>query len=605
VDAVPDRRALRLLLVSALVALVGLSLPAFSTAAFTSTSANTTSRVTAAPDWTPPTVTMTGPGASVKDTVNLAATASDGETGISAVVMEYQPTNGTAWVTVCTTSTAPYTCAWNTGLVADGSYDVRARATDNAGYSTTSDPVRTTVANNLLVVLTSPGDVVRGTVPVTTTVYNAGSLSSSVRVEYAPAGTTTWKTLCTAAASPWTCSWATTGYANGDYDLRAVAVSGSTSYTSASVTDVTVDNAAPTVTMVDPGSPLSGTRTFTATASDAHSGVASVVVQYAATGTSTWKTLCTVTTSPYSCRVDTTSIPDGSYAFRAVATDVAGNTATSGTVSSRLVDNTVSAVSVEDPGAFLSGTVALTASASSTAGVTSVRLQYAPGGTSTWTDVCTDTTSPYACSWDTTKVTDGLYDLRAVLLDGSGRTTTSAVDAGHRVDNTPLRGADVQAANGGSTVGRIEAGDSITFTYTDQVNPATVTAGWTGADRAVSVRVRDGNVLGLGHKGDTLDVLVGGTAVNLGSVSLKEDHVKSGRTLTFTGTMTAGTTTVGGAVRTTVTVRLGSLASGGGPRTATLPAAMVWTPSAGVTDLSGNAGSAAPTAETGILDRDF
>jgi hypothetical protein len=341
---------------------------------------------------------------------------------------------------------------------------------------------------------------------------------------------------------------------------------------------VLVDNAAPTVAMTDPGTPLSGTRTVAATASDAHSGVAQVVVQYALTGSTTWKTLCTVTAAPYSCRFDTTTVPDGSYGFRAVATDVAGTTSTSATVASRLVDNTVSAVSMEDPGAFLAGTVGLAATASSSAGVTSVRLQYAPAGTPTWTDVCTDTASPFTCAWDTTTATDGLYDLRAVLLDGSGRTTSSALSTGHRVDNTPLRGADVQGANGGATAGKLENGDTLTFTYTDQLNPSTVSAGWTGAAQAVSVRVRDGNLLSLGTKGDTLDVLVGGTAVNLGSVNLKEDHVKTGRTLTFNGTMTAGTVTVNGTVRTTVTLRLGTLASGGAPRTVTLPAAMVWSP---------------------------
>ncbi|MFP5394480.1 MAG: aconitase family protein, partial [Gammaproteobacteria bacterium] len=70
--------------------------------------------------------------------------------------------------------------SWNTKLGADGSYRLRAVATDKAGYSTTSDTVTTTVANNLLVVLASPGDVVRGTVPVTATFDPVGSTSTLV-----------------------------------------------------------------------------------------------------------------------------------------------------------------------------------------------------------------------------------------------------------------------------------------------------------------------------------------------------------------------------------------------------------------------------------------
>jgi hypothetical protein len=303
--------------------------------------------------------------------------------------------------------------------------------------------------------------------------------------------------------------------------------------------------------------------------------------------------------------VDTTTIPDGSYGFRAVATDVAGNSSTSATVANRVVDNTVSSVSVEDPGAFLTGTVTVAAAASSTAGVTSVRLQYAPSGSGTWTDICTDPTAPYSCAWATTTVADGVYDLRAVLLDGSGRTTASTVDPNHRVDNTPTRGLDVQAANGGGTVGRVDAGDTVTFTYSEQLNLGTVSPGWTGAAQTVSLRVRDGNLLGLGNKGDTMDVLVGGSAVNLGSVNLREDYVRSNKTLVFSATMTASTTTVGGATGTVVTLRLVAVTSGGGPRTASVAAAMVWSPSTVVTDLSGNPCSAAPVTEPGTLDRDF
>ena len=370
------------------------------------------------------------------------------------------------------------------------------------------------------------------------------------------------------------------------------------------VRDVLVDNAAPTVTLTNPGSPLSGTRTFAATATDADSGIAEVVIQYAATGTSTFKNLCTVSAEPFSCRVNTvTLLPDGSYSFRAVATDVAGNSTTSATVANRVVDNTVSSVSMEDPGAALTGTVNLVATADSTAGVTSVRIQRAINGGSTWTDVCSDSTSPYSCSFNTATVPDGLYDFRAVLLDGSGKTTTSAVVSARRIDNTPLRAVDVQAMNGGATPGRLETDDSILFTYSEQVAPATISPGWTGSTSlAVQVRVRDANVGGLGA--DTLDILRTGSTVNLGSVNLKADFVKKGKTAVFNATMTLTNTTVGGVLRSTVTVQLGTLASGSGMRTAAA-ATMVWTPSSAVTDTFGASCSDLPATESGPLDRDF
>lgn len=574
----------------------------FSTAAFTSSSTSTAT-VKAAIDWTPPTVALQNPGSPVKDTVTLTATASDAQTGIKDVTIQYFSSTG-VWATICTTTVAPYSCAWNTKTVTDGSYSLRAVANDNAGYTTVSDVVTTTVANNLLVVLADPGDFVRGTVPLTATLYNTGTTTYTVKIEYAPAGTTTWKSICSNLSSPYTCQWNTTAFANDYYDLRAVATAGGTTTYSAVVLSTLVDNVAPTVSLSDPGSPLSGTRTFSATASDAHSGVAQVVIEYQPSG-GAWQTLCTFAIDPYSCTYDTTRLPDGTYSFRATATDAAGNSATSPTIANRVIDNTISSVTMLDPGATLTGTVTLEAAANSTAGVKSVRIQRAPNGSTTWTDVCTVTVSPYRCSWDTTTVLDGLYDLRAILLDGAGLTTTSAVVSARRVDNTPLRGYDIQTANGGATIGKLEPGDSMTYTYTDQVNLGTVTSGWTGSALPVTLRVRDGGVLGLTGKNDTVDVLRNGAAVNLGSVNLKEDYIKGGKTALFNATMTAGTATVNGITVTTVTLKVGTLASGDGLRVVSNASTMVWTPSAAITDLSGHAGSSAATTELGAFDREF
>jgi hypothetical protein len=599
-------RPLVVLLPLALLVAAAQLLSGSSTAILTSSTTNTLSTVAAASDWTPPSVTLQSPGASLTDTVPVTATAADAESGIASVTLAHRPVGGSSWTTLCTATAAPYTCSWNTRSVADGSYDLRAVATDRAGYSTTSETVRTFVANTFSVVLSAPGDLVSGLVALPVTVQNPGTSSTTVRVEYLQDGTSTWKSLCTNLVSPFSCTWSTTGFANDYYDLRAVATSGGSTSTSAVVSDVLVDNLAPTVTMLDPGSPLSGTRTFAASAADEHSAVARVVIQYAVSGTTTWKDLCAVTTEPFSCRVDTLTLADGSYSFRATATDLAGNATTSTVVTNRLLDNTVSSVSLEDPGAYLSGTVSLIAHASSTAGVTSVRIQRAPSGTTTWTDVCTDTSTPYSCAWDTTSAAQGLYDLRAVLLDGAGRTTVSATVTARQVTNSPLRAFDVQTVNGG-TAGRVDAGDQVTFTYTDRVNLATVTPGWSGSAQSVTVRLRDGNSLGAGNKGDTLDVQRPGSTVNLGTVNLREDFVKRGKSASFTATMTASSATVNGATVTTVRIQLGAQSAGNSNvlRTVTLAAAMVWTPSTAVTDLLGNASSGAGATERNPADRDF
>ena len=587
-------------------AFLALGMPGQSGATFVGRTTNGASTVTAAADWTPPVVSVRNPGSPVRDTVTVTADASDAVSGIASVVLQHRASETAAWTTLCTTAATPAACSWNTKALADGPQTLRAVATDRAGYSTTSDVVSTVVANTVLVELDSPGDVVRGSVPLTARVDNAGSLAYAVTIQYAVAGSTSWKDVCKVGAAPYTCSWATTGLVSGgSYDLRAVASSGSSTTVSELVTDVLVDNTAPTVTMVDPGTPLRGTVGLTANAGDNESGVTGVQLQYLRSGTSTWVTACTVEDDPYTCRFDTTALANGTYSFRAVATDAVGFVTTSAVVGNRTVDNTVSSVSMENTGAVLTGTVTLAASASSTAGIASVRIDRAPSGTTSWTTVCTDQTAPYSCTWNTTTVADGSYDFRAVLVDGRGVTTTSATMSSRRVDNSPLRGYDVQAVNGGGTVGRLDAGDVIRLTYSDQVRLDSISPGWTGAAVPVTVRVRDGLLLGLGSTGDTLDVLRGGASVNLGSINLKQDFVSLLRAAQLNATMVATTSTVNGVPVTTVTLTLGTLASGGGLKTASGAGAMVWTPSAAATDLAGVPSSTSATVELGTSDRDF
>jgi hypothetical protein len=587
----PAGRRLMLLLVVLLAVLASVATTGASSASYVS-STSSTGTVTAAADWTPPAVAVTAPGSALRGTATITAAASDTGSGISTVTIQRADAGSGTWTTLCTATTSPYTCSWATGSVDDGAYDLRAIAVDKAGTTATSATVRATVANALVVVLTPPADVIRGTVTLTTTVSNAGSLTPTVRVEYAPAGTTSWSTICTVTAAPYTCSVPTTAGPNGTYDIRSVAVVGTTTYTSAVVPDITVDNLAPTVTMTDPGTPLRGTRTFAATATDAHSGVAKVVIQ-SATGT-TWTELCTVTSAPYSCSVDTGTLANGTYAFRAVATDVAGNTTTSAAVANRTVQNTVSTVTLTTPAARLRGTVGLAATVTTNGTVTSVAFQRSVAGAASWTPICADTVSPYTCSFATTGVADGTYDLRAVVTDSNGRTTASPVVTNRVVDNTAGRGIDVQTTNGG-TAGRIDSGDTMVFTFSEQMDLSTIHSGWSAA--ASSGAATSGTVEV--STGDVVD-LIRPFGADLGTTSLDSNFV--GRTTaSATVTMSAATVSQDGVARTVVTLRF---ASSAGNQVST-PGTMSWTPATTIRDLAGNATSAAAVTESGALDLDF
>ena len=109
----------------------------------------------------------------------------------------------------------------------------------------------------------------------------------------------------------------------------------------------------------------------------------------------------------------------------------------SGTQASFNVDDVAPSGSLTDPGSPLAGTVTLNGSASDTdSAISSVVFQRSPAGAGTWTAIGTDTTSPYSASFDTTGVSDGLYDLRVVVTDAAGNVTNSSTVANRRVDNT-------------------------------------------------------------------------------------------------------------------------------------------------------------------------
>lgn len=600
--------------VAAVLALLGglvLAGTPLSGATFSSTS-NTAVSVNSAADWLPPVVAVTAPTTTLSGTATVSATASDtGGSGVASVTLEWSPAGAGTWTTLCAASTSPYGCSWNTALVADGSYDLRATALDNAGFSSVSDVVTARVANNLGVVLSPIADPAHGTVTLRVDYVNPNpSVPLVLSFRYAAAGTTGFAAVpgCTASgsgATTWTCTLDTTTLASGDYDFQAVGTSSTKpvqAYTDVQYA-VTIDNKAPSTAISVPSGTLSGTVPLTATASDAETSVVSVAFQYQPAGAAAWTTLCTATATPYACSVNTAGWANGTYTFRILATDEAGNVGSS-VATSRTVDNTAASVSVTSPvsGAVVRGATTVTAAASSTNGVASVNLQYRLSGATTWTTICTATTSPYSCGWDSTVVTKGSVDLQAVMTDAAGaKLTSTAITV--TVDNSLLQAQDVQASNGGA-VGKADTGDRVVLTYSGQVNLGSVLTGWTGASQPITVTLSDAAVTGAPGSGDWMSFSAA-QALSLGTVTFGENYVKK-KTVTFNATMVAATQTVGSQQVTVITVTLGTATNGAANLRQTMSAGTLsWAPSSNVKSTSGAVCSGTPATETGAADPDL
>jgi chitinase len=549
-------------------------------------------------DNTAPSVAMTDPGTTVSGSVNVGAMATDvGGSGVSSVTIQRSPAGAGTWTDICTDNSSPYSCSFDTTTVGDALYDFRAVGTDVAGNSANSTVTNRRIDNVVPTVsLTDPGANIRGTISLDATASDGGGILD-VKIQRSLAGLNVWIDICTDSSSPYSCSTDTSTWGgDGLYDLRAIATDNGSRTATSTVTNRRVDNTLPTVTTTDPGANLRGTITLNATASDAGSGVSSVTIQRSPAGAGTWTDVCTDLSSPYSCTgVDTTTWGgDGLYDLRTAAIDVAGNPNTSATIANRRIDNTAPTAGLTDPGSPLRQTVTLNATSTDTggSGVLNVIIERSPAGAGTWTNICTDATSPYSCSWNTTGVTDGSYDVRATATDNAGNSTTSTV-TGRIVDNTAPTATDIQSANAGATVGRPETNDTITFTYSEQIAPASILAGWNGSSTAVTVRITNSgssDTLEVWNSGNTAVLPLTGSAVAL-----------SGNYVTASAVFTATMAQSGAAI----TVTLGTLSSGTVATAGGAGGTMSWTPSATATDVAGNACTTTVATESGAADKEF
>ena len=186
---------------------------------------------------------------------------------------------------------------------------------------------------------------------------------------------------------------------------------------------------------------------------------------------------------------------------------------------------------------------------------------------------------------------------KAYTITSTDNASNGQTQSGYSVtvDNTSPAASDVQTANGGSTVGKPEAGDTMTLTFSEVIDPDSVLAGWTGGATNVVVRITNAG------GGDIVTVrnAANSAQLPLGSVDLTGvQYVTADRDFGATGT--ASSMVQSGA---SITITLGT--PSGATGTQGPPKAMIWTPSATATDRAGNACQTTVANESGANDLDF
>jgi Bacterial Ig-like domain len=224
---------------------------------------------------------------------------------------------------------------------------------------------------------------------------------------------------------------------------------------------------------------------------------------------------------------------------------------------------------------------------------TTVTVKIYSGSTTAGTLVQTQTPTRSGATWTTTAstLTAGTYTAQATQTDTAGNTGTSTANT-FTVDTTKPTATSVVATNkSGGTAGKIESGDTVTFTYSEAIAPASVLSGWDGTSTTVRMRFTDNFTT------DSFTVLDSSSLANvhLGSVATQGNYVSA--TTTFNSTM------VMSADGKSVIVTLGT--PGSVQLTAVTAKNMVWTVGSGITDLAGNAITTPATYTETDSDRDF
>lgn len=175
--------------------------------------------------------------------------------------------------------------------------------------------------------------------------------------------------------------------------------------------------------------------------------------------------------------------------------------------------------------------------------------------------------------------------------------TNSRTQTGYSVivDNTRPTGTDIQTANGGTTVGKPELGDSVTYTFSEPIDPQRVLAGWTGGATNVVVRIvqnTGGDRLIIRNAANSAVLPLGvANLIGTGYVTATRDFGATGTPSSMVQSGNAITVTFGtasGATTTQVTTGV-----------------IIWPPATNLTDRAGNACQATAILEIGLADVEF
>jgi len=190
----------------------------------------------------------------------------------------------------------------------------------------------------------------------------------------------------------------------------------------------------------------------------------------------------------------------------------------------------------------------------------------AGSGTVQWTGVSTAT------------LNQGTITFKAWVTEGG--STSANTTSTYTKDTVAPTASNVAANNKtGGTAGKMDSGDTVVFTFSEQMDPASILTGWSGSSTNVTLAVTNSG------GSDSISI----TSCNYGTLATAADLVSTSITWTNSAMVQSGAT---------VTITLGTVSDATKLKTDSTSQNMTWTPSTSAKDRAGNAMSSTAKAET-------
>jgi len=549
-------------------------------------------------------------------TVNLAATDNAGGAGVASI---------TYWVDAGTHTTVIATTA-AVSVAGDGAHSVSYFATDNAGNASA------TSTQTVRIDTVAPGVATVGSYPNPVNLANRASVAVSGSAEAAATVTLTIAdaggahTVTATTTANGFGAWSVAGIDvtalnDGTVTYRATATDAAGNSGPVGTATASKDTVAPTVAIGAVTDPISTGNAAAAGASGTVESGASVALAVTdGTPSHTIRPSVSVNGGSWTVTgVNLSTLTDGTIGYTATATDPAGNSATASRTATK--DTTAPAVTALAVGPAAnastgqirkSGSYYVYANATDTAPGTVATVTANVGNlTGGATAVAlTGTGGPFSAGGVTyayrsaaqtagSGLTNGSKTFTATATDAAGNTSGAATGS-LNVDGTAPSPAGVTLGNHtGGLAGKPETGDTITFTFSEEMDPGTLYAGWGWGitpDVTNAVITFNDNTGGNGtNQPDSLTV-TGPSGVSLGTVTNLEGHLVTAKQRSYTFGATVQYAVTGG--QSVVTVTLGGVTAGASGIGTAGSSTFTWAAASTTTDLATNPiGSTANTVD--------